>query len=637
MVQVAKLAADLVANTTNFDDNLKKSSKTLNLFKRGLQKQVGDIDGSIAGLGKGFMAVRAGVLGVAAAVTGGGLTLLTKWAVSSASAVNDMADRLQMTTGDAQRFSYAFKLSGVDAEKFEAAITKLNAKIADGEFKYKNATEGLYSIAEAVKNAKDDTERASIVNDAFGNKIGSKMLPALSGGADGLRKLGDEAERTGNVISDKTIRAADELGDTFDIIASTIEKNFQQGFLDEVVGKSGELRDVYTDPEFTKGIHALGQEAGQLAKYMLEAAAALGNFIAKYQELEHSGSFGLDEKFFRFMSKTFDSPANQAKTNASLRDKYMTKDYGVQFGPFAPSGSGGSNAPAVTPYTPSKTTKSAIAAYNQQAAALKNLLSSLNEQNDQLEAQVDNYGKSAGAIARAAKEAEIENAIKKNGIKLTADQQKQISAGLDLLEQLTNKQEENKKATEAQQEADRNRAQAFEQLGATFASAFEDAVLNGEDLGDVLNSLMRDILKLAIRTQLLQPLTRAFFGDGTSGNTGILGGLQSSFGGFLSSIFSPAGSHATGTDFVTRDTNTRVHRGEAIIDAQEVRGLRRGGKGGTTVNIYDRNNNSVRAQDDGDGNLEVWLDQASARNASRRGSKTRAAVKALSSSTITRR
>ena len=59
-----------------------------------------------------------------------------------------------MTTDDLQKFQYAVGLSGVTSEQLEAALTHLNAKIADGSLKYKNVTDGFFSIAEAVRTAK---------------------------------------------------------------------------------------------------------------------------------------------------------------------------------------------------------------------------------------------------------------------------------------------------------------------------------------------------------------------------------------------------------------------------------------------------------------------------------------------------
>lgn len=59
------------------------------------------------------------------------------------------------------------------------------------------------------------------------------------------------------------------------------------------------------------------------------------------------------------------------------------------------------------------------------------------------------------------------------------------------------------------------------ELGWAFSSAFEDAILSGEKLSDVVRGLGQDILRIAIRTAITQPIGQA-----------IGGAISSMFGGF---------------------------------------------------------------------------------------------------------
>lgn len=73
----------------------------------------------------------------------------------------------------------------------------------------------------------------------------------------------------------------------------------------------------------------------------------------------------------------------------------------------------------------------------------------------------------------------------------------------------------------------------FADLGATFSSAFEDAILNGEKFSDVLGGLAKDIARLLLRNTVTDPLAGAlqgFFGGG--GGSGI--------GDFFKGLFSNA-------------------------------------------------------------------------------------------------
>lgn len=70
-------------------------------------------------------------------------------------------------------------------------------------------------------------------------------------------------------------------------------------------------------------------------------------------------------------------------------------------------------------------------------------------------------------------------------------------------------------------------------LGITFSSAFEDAVVEGEALSDVLKGLAQDVLRVLVRESVTNPLTDAvqgvFAGAGKGGLSGFFSNL---FGGF---------------------------------------------------------------------------------------------------------
>jgi hypothetical protein len=598
MVQVAKLSADLTANTTNFDTNIKRSSGIFSAFKRGLGKDLRDVDKSFLS----FSPMKTlGTMSAAAVAAGVGLGVLAKKAVDSASAVNDTAEALQLGTDDLQKFQYAAQLSGIDTDKFAAIVTKINGKIADGSYQYKNAAEALYSIADGVQNAKTEQQKLAIVNDAFGAKLGGKTIPLLKNGSAGLKALGDEAERTGNVLSSKTIKAAEEFGDTMDIIASTIQKNFQQGFLDAFVDQSGKLREVYTDPEFTRGIKEAGTAIGGLTEELLKAVAAFGRFIVYYKELANSGPL---TRLGDNVRGLFDTPEEQ---DAAWR-KNNVKNYGMQFGPPAPS-------PNAKKFLMSGDSD------KKRAETLKSIFDGLSKENQALTIQNDLYGQQSFVIQRATKEAEIKNKLAAEGIKLNDAQQKQLDLYLDTMEEQKSLQEHLAQYQNKMQE-----------LSDSVSSSFEDAILNGGKLGDVFESLLKDIQRMALKSAVLEPL----FGNGTGGSGGIFGGLIGNLGNL---IFGGVPSHATGIDRVPRDMLARVHKGEEIVSARDVEAASRGGYAETKVSIYNNDKgNQVTAAPGADGeSLDIVIDRVVAKNMNKRGSSSNSALKTYSSRTIIRR
>jgi hypothetical protein len=91
-----------------------------------------------------------------------------------------------------------------------------------------------------------------------------------------------------------------------------------------------------------------------------------------------------------------------------------------------------------------------------------------------------------------------------------------------------------------------------EELGLTFASAFEEAVLGGGDLSDVFKGLLQDIARVILRLAVIEPMMKklkeATEGGGAgSGLGGLLGGLFGSGGG------SAGGGFGTGAGFGNMD------------------------------------------------------------------------------------
>ena len=72
--------------------------------------------------------------------------------------------------------------------------------------------------------------------------------------------------------------------------------------------------------------------------------------------------------------------------------------------------------------------------------------------------------------------------------------------------------EENRALAQIADEANNKTRKAAEQLGFTFASAFEDAIVEGEKLRDVLKGLAQDVLRIFVRMTVTQPLAGALAG-----------------------------------------------------------------------------------------------------------------------------
>lgn len=90
---------------------------------------------------------------------------------------------------------------------------------------------------------------------------------------------------------------------------------------------------------------------------------------------------------------------------------------------------------------------------------------------------------------------------------------------------------------------------AAEELGLTFSSAFEDAIVGGKAFSDVLDGLIQDMARMAIRKAVTEPMANY---------------MSAAIGTILPSF-------AVGTEYVPTDMIAQIHQGERIVPAAQNR------------------------------------------------------------------
>ena len=107
-----------------------------------------------------------------------------------------------------------------------------------------------------------------------------------------------------------------------------------------------------------------------------------------------------------------------------------------------------------------------------------------------------------------------------------------------------------------------------EELGLSFTSAFEDAIVGGSKFSDLLKGLERDIIAIVTRQYVTKPLTTALDGLFKSDGGGGIGGLFSSiFGSIFGGPTADGGPVSGGTPYLVgeRGPEMFVPRGSGTI------------------------------------------------------------------------
>jgi hypothetical protein len=145
--------------------------------------------------------------------------------VNTTSRLTDLSAQTSLTTRELQRFQYAGDLVGVGLDQITGAVGQLQNRLGSLD---KAALSGLEqlgltiqeiqrlepgaqfeAIATRLSQIEDPSKRAALAMDLFG-RTGIQLLPLMR---TNLKEVGDEAERLGIVLSDKTVAAGDQLGD----------------------------------------------------------------------------------------------------------------------------------------------------------------------------------------------------------------------------------------------------------------------------------------------------------------------------------------------------------------------------------------------------------------------------------------
>lgn len=189
--------------------------------------------GLLGELGKGFVT---GALVAGAALVVDKFAEMTKAAIDFGDKLNDMSERWGVTTEALSGMAYAAQLSDTSLEGLAAGFRKLSKsmddaddpttnaaslfeqmgiKLEDATGKAKTADVVMEELAEQFKDMPNGMDKARLAMELFG-KSGVELIPYLNQGADGIRKMKEEAEGFGLNWTEEASKQAADFNDNLD-------------------------------------------------------------------------------------------------------------------------------------------------------------------------------------------------------------------------------------------------------------------------------------------------------------------------------------------------------------------------------------------------------------------------------------
>jgi hypothetical protein len=483
---------------------------------------------------------------VLAGISVGALTAFTKNAIDAVGGLGELADQLGVSTDALQALSLASTQAGISGEELQRGLAALTRKIADaatGEQAAEQAfarlgiafrnTEGqarpteavLVDIAERLREVESPAERAAVVTSMFGDRIGQKLIPMLSQGREGLVAMTAEAIRFGTIASPELIAKADEAADkvaalsaSFSAFANNMVANVAPAIVSVIDGLNRLIFGLNT--------------AERRAQLDLQISAAQSR-IEQLQQGNTGISPGRRGSIRSGLVGTAQGQTGETPESLLSQERLRLEELQREMGALNqreqelrqqaerilnPAGGTAGAVPTTTVTAPRGGAAPRAAA----AAGRDPFAETLREQQSLLRANETAYERyqrqleELAALQDRLNEAE-QQGVEINGVRVRTLSTEELSRAT---ERFANELERAEKQTER---TDRMGVQ----MGMSFSSAFEDAILDGKKFGEVLQSLERDIARIILRTAVTGPAGEAISGAVSSGMKSLMGNFSS--------------------------------------------------------------------------------------------------------------
>lgn len=260
--------------------------------------------------------------------------------------------------------------------------------------------------------------------------------------------------------------------------------------------------------------------------------------------------------------------------------------------------------------------KKQVKAANDAADAIRKVTEELRFRNEQ--------------VLRSARDQEVYNQIRAAGVEIDSAAGQEIKRLVDEQYNYIELQELGVQKMEALQKASENTKGAFSEMGASFSSAFEEAIISGEKFSDVLLGIAQDIQRIMLRKAVTDPLANAigsFIGGAFAGGASLNAGAQASYNPGAFQYYAKGGITHQPAIFGEAGPEAAV----PLPDGRRIPvDLKGGGQGDVKVNVTLINkgapvepvSQTQTRGADGSINIEMLIDQAVARNIGAPGSRT---------------
>lgn len=195
---------------------------------------------ALGGIGSAASSFKTQMLGIIGVITGGAFSAFIKSQVNLQDEFSKSAQKAGVTTEQFSGMAYAAKLANLETLDLTKAYAKLAASLTDAQqgqkesvelFKrlkldpknFQDSDQLLLAMADRFEAMDDGAKKTSLAIDAFGEKLGPKLIPFLNSGRAGIENLRKEAAALGVVVSTQAGRDAEKFNDSLTTMHTALQ------------------------------------------------------------------------------------------------------------------------------------------------------------------------------------------------------------------------------------------------------------------------------------------------------------------------------------------------------------------------------------------------------------------------------
>jgi hypothetical protein len=577
MATLGKAVIEFSADTAKFISDV---GRTAAVFDRNMAKMVSGIE-----------SIRNAVVAAAGL---GGVGALMKSAINAGDELNKLSQKVGIGVEQLSELKFAADLADVGIQDLGVGLKEFNKSLTEAQDKgsksggifaalgigdlSQDPNEALRQVADAFSKLQDGALKTTAATEFFG-KSGMTWIPLLNQGRDSIDRAAQSARNLGLIIGPQLAAQSEQFNDNIKVLglqASALGITLSGKLVEGLTTITGNLVKAAEAGNLLKGVFL---ELTRLAAAFMSQVPMVGGVVDTL--IQKQGLFNQNGPVKGLIRGPDGKPINQgggtgapdqAQLSCVLSGGKWVNGQCVR----ASTGAGKSSDDLVGRQLAEAAEEEAriMSEAAQATDEYRKRMRQLGEAQDDVFAN-DEERKAFGVFLSEEEKRQHEERMKQ-WLELidVQDQSEQnrmrAAAGFD--------EQGNKIKEDLKEQKDLAR-----DLGLTFTSAFEDAVIHGKKFSDVLKGIQQDIARIIIRKSITEPLGGAI-SKGIGGIIeGIFGGKGGGGGGGAPSSFDYSfdglPSFDVGTSYVPRDMLAMVHQGEAIIPAAQNRG------GGTDVNI----------------------------------------------------